>query len=196
MDNDNQSENAREQFDAGRWLGRREAFDLMASKCSAADAECLRTLRDQKKYKELGISWEEFCTQHAGISRAYADRIIQLLNEFGPAYFHLSRRAPVSPDTYRRIAASVGKQGLEFNGETIAFTAENSRRLLEAVNALRQQPAGRPRGRIATMERRLEACCVALLTLVRCDLPAGERTRLLNAVEKTAARLNELSQML
>ncbi|HUI80868.1 MAG TPA: hypothetical protein VLY24_23240 [Bryobacteraceae bacterium] len=35
-------------FDLGTWLGRKQAFGLMAGKCSAADAECLRNIREQK----------------------------------------------------------------------------------------------------------------------------------------------------
>ena len=44
-----------EGLDLGTWLGRRQAFAVMAGRCSAADAKCLRELRDTKKYKSSGL---------------------------------------------------------------------------------------------------------------------------------------------
>ena len=49
----------------------------LRGRCSAADAECLRELRESKKYKLLGLTWEECCKQRAGIGRSTADQIIQ-----------------------------------------------------------------------------------------------------------------------
>src|ERR1035438_4459802 len=74
-------------LEIGTWLGRRQAFSLIAGRCSAADAKCLRELRESKKYKLLGLTWEECCKQRAGIGRSTADQIIQNLEEFGPDYF-------------------------------------------------------------------------------------------------------------
>ena len=53
-------------LEAGTWIGRHQAFGLMASQYSAADAECLRQIRDNKHYRALGLTWEEFCSRHAG----------------------------------------------------------------------------------------------------------------------------------
>jgi hypothetical protein len=61
-------------LEIGRWLGRREAFSLVAGRCSAADAKCLRELRESKKYKELGLTWEECCKQKVGTCRSVADQ--------------------------------------------------------------------------------------------------------------------------
>ena len=33
-------------LDLGIWLGRKQAFSVVAGRCSAADAECLRQIRD------------------------------------------------------------------------------------------------------------------------------------------------------
>jgi hypothetical protein len=38
-----------------RWMGRREAFGLVAGRCAAADIETLRQIREQKLY-----SWTKF----------------------------------------------------------------------------------------------------------------------------------------
>jgi hypothetical protein len=50
-----------EVLDLGTWMGRKQAFASLAGGCSAADAECLRQMRDGKKYRALGMSWAEFC---------------------------------------------------------------------------------------------------------------------------------------
>src|SRR5947208_5199272 len=89
------------------WIGRRQAFALMASKVSVADASCLKYLRESKQYKSAGMTWEEFCTRHIGISRTHADRIISQLHEFGAAYFALSEIVQIPDDALREIASSV-----------------------------------------------------------------------------------------
>src|SRR6516162_7325772 len=94
-------------LDAAAWVGRQQAFAVIASKCSAAQAECLRQIKETRAHDQLGLTWEEFCIQHAGISRRYAETLISRLDEFGDTYFKLSQLARVSPDTYRRISALV-----------------------------------------------------------------------------------------
>ena len=63
----------------GAWLGRHQAFGLIANRCSAADAECLKAIRDGGEYRQLGLTWEQFCTKHAGVSRVHAERQIHYL---------------------------------------------------------------------------------------------------------------------
>src|SRR6202011_3591318 len=87
----------------GAWLGRHQAFGLIATRCSAADAECLKSIRDGGEYKELGLKWDEFCEKHAGISRVQANRQIHHLEEFGTTYFKMSEVMAISPETYRLI---------------------------------------------------------------------------------------------
>lgn len=129
--------------DLGRWLGRRQAFALVAGRCSAADAECIRKMRTEKTYLTLERSWERFCRQHLGISRAWADRIIGYLEEFGPTYFLLAQATGITPEQYRRIQGSVRGQALLHAGEEIPIEAENAGRLAEAVAELRRgQKAG------------------------------------------------------
>jgi hypothetical protein len=45
-------------FELGTWVGRRQAFGLIANKCSAADAECLKQIRESKSYKSVAATWE------------------------------------------------------------------------------------------------------------------------------------------
>src|SRR4051812_43233289 len=99
-------------FDVIRWMGRRDAFGAIAGRCSAADAECLRLLRDRKLFVELAPSWDEFCRLHLHVSRKKVDRQIWLLNEFGPAYFQVAQFAHITPNEYRAIAPHITSEGL------------------------------------------------------------------------------------
>jgi hypothetical protein len=96
-------------FEMGTWAGRRQAFGVIANKCSAADAECLKNLREGKHYKSFGMTWEEFCPQHVGISRTQADRLISQLEEFGAAYFDLSKQMRIPPKPFAISPALLSK---------------------------------------------------------------------------------------
>jgi hypothetical protein len=135
-----------ELVDLGQWLGRRQAFGLLASRCTAADAECLKQMRDQQGYKKLGYNWNDFCEQKAGISRRYADKLIGHLEEFGVNYFRLAELTQMSSETYRLIAGAVSDEGIEHQGEKIALTPENRKRLVQAVEALKPAAPVRSEG--------------------------------------------------
>ena len=128
----------------GAWLGRHQAFGLIANRCSAADAECLKTIRDGGEYKQLGLTWEQFCTKHAGVSRVYADRQIHQLEEFGGNYFRFAELMPISRETYRLIAGAVSDEGLECHGERIPLVRENRVRVAAAVTAIRAKAEAKP----------------------------------------------------
>ena len=57
-----------------RWLGRRDAFSLMAGRCSAADVECIKRIRDNKLYLAVARDWEEFCEKELHMSKSNANR--------------------------------------------------------------------------------------------------------------------------
>src|SRR5437016_2460935 len=94
-------------FDLGEWLGRRQAFGMIAGRCSAAEAECLRRIREEKLYLARVPDWEEFCGRYLNMSRRNADRVIGYLEEFGPSYFQLSQVTRISPDVYRAIKPEI-----------------------------------------------------------------------------------------
>ncbi len=130
-------------YQLGAWAGRKQAFAEVAGRCSAADAECMRQARESKHYRTLGMNWEEFCKQRMGMSRASADRIIGLLQEFGPQYFVLAQATGINAVEYRRISGAVRGQALLHAGEEIPIQAENAPRLAAAVEELRRgQKAG------------------------------------------------------
>jgi hypothetical protein len=86
-------------------------FGLIADRCSAAQAETLRRVREEKLYLKCSPKWEEFCRQYFGMSYSQADRIIRLLEKFGPNYFALSQLTRISADVYRAIEPAV-KDGM------------------------------------------------------------------------------------
>lgn len=126
-------------FDLGAWAGKCQAFGVVAEQCASAKAACLKQIRDNRWYETLGLNWEQFCTQHAGISRQYADRLINRLEEFGKPFFDLAAIAPVSTDTYRALEPSVSHGSIEIDGEMVAIIPENAARIRKAVQAARDQ---------------------------------------------------------
>src|SRR5579875_523161 len=152
-------------LELGVILGQGHAFGVIAGRCSAAQAEAIRHLREEKIYLQCCETWEEFCPQYLKMCRTEADRAIRLLEEFGPAYFELSQLTRVSPRTYRAIAPAIENGVLRFNGEEIPLNRDNSRKVAEAVAQMRdalgkksseEQPGGQPElhQRLLKAERR------------------------------------------
>ena len=124
-------------MEVGVALGQNLAFGLIAGRCSAAQAEGLRRLREDKLYKRCTEKWDDFCPRFLKISRAEADRTIRLLEEFGAPYFVLTQVTRVSPETYRAIAPAIQGNALHYRGEAIDLNPQNSRRVAAAVAELR-----------------------------------------------------------
>ena len=186
----------------GTWLGRRQAFSLVAGRCSAADAKCLREIRESKKYKLLGLTWEECCKQLVGICRSVANQIIQNLEEFGPDYFVIAQVTGISADEYRRISGSVSHHALLHAGEEIPIELENAPRLVAAVEDLRLEAdaasalsadAASESARCFTRaERALRVALAELDKLRLMPLDIGGRMRLQTAIGETAGKLKLL----
>ena len=132
-------------LEVGTWIGRRQAFGLMASKCSVADATSLKYLREGRQYKDAGMTWDEFCARHLGISKTQADRIISQLDEFGTAYFALSEIVRIPAEAFREIASSVSDHSIEYNGQTIPIKNENGRKIADVIRVLREEAQNRLR---------------------------------------------------
>ena len=128
-------------LDLGAALGQNHAFAQMSGRCTAAQAEALRRLRDGKQYQRLGLTWEAFCVGYLRISRSGADRIIALLDEFGPSYFELSQLTRVSASTYRDLESSVKNGVIEVCGDPVELIPENAHKVAQAVAALRAEKA-------------------------------------------------------
>ena len=159
-------------IDLGSWVGRQQAFAILAGNCSAARAQCLKQVRDSKILDDLGFTWEEFCKDYAGISRPHADSLIRQHAEFGDAYFRLSEIAHVSPGAYRQIAAHVDADTIEIDGEKLALTPANAGRIRAAIQSLRGRTrsaatAVRPPADLIELQIRVDALAVDIARSVR-----------------------------
>jgi hypothetical protein len=187
-------------FELGQWMGRRQAFALIAGKTAAADVECLRRIRDGNLFRAKEVDWAEFCQKYAGVTSSYANRLIRQFEEFGPNYFDLSKILRISADSYRKIADAVSDDGIAFEGEKIAITPENSDKIAEAVKALREQMGDTANDRstppekgVAAARRRLLACVAEMTKLFEGGLEDGDREELANAVSSGLLDLRLLS---
>jgi hypothetical protein len=169
---------------------------MVANRCLAADAECLRTIRQSGQYKKLGLTWEQFCPQQAGLSRAYADRLIQHLEEFGANYFRLAQLMEISPTTYRLIAGAVTDEGIEIDGETVPIRPDTREKIAAAVDSARHRAK-------ATPEAATEAPKVGDLRKLLQDFLDGaaavghttaERAELMLLLEEGERQIGALSQ--
>jgi hypothetical protein len=151
-------------LDLGIALGQNHAFGLIAGKCSAAQAETLRRIREEKQYLKFAPRWDEFCQQFVGMNRSNVDHMIHLLEEFGPNYFAVSQLTRISAEMYREIAPAVKDGTLEFKGEVIELAPENAREVTKAVAELRREAAEKKKAsvpatpdRLADLDRRFDA---------------------------------------
>jgi hypothetical protein len=143
-------------FLLGEILGSRRAFSSVAARCSAVEAALLRRMRDEKLFTTRSETWDEFCPQFLGMSRASANRIIGLLEEFGADYFHLAQLTRITPTEFRAIAGSVRDSAVHWDGEAIALIRENSKKIADAVDALRKT-APEPTQKKPSREKRIAA---------------------------------------
>ena len=138
-------------------------------------------------YRARDVTWERFCQEYAGISRSVADQLIRQLDEFGPGYFHIAEIAKITPEKFRLIAPSVSEEGVNCDGESIPFTAENAGKLAAAVQQLQARAeAGKPPAAAEEPGRHLEHAARAF-TAALAEL---ERARKLprNLVERQTQR--------
>jgi len=131
-------------YDLGLCVGRKQAFGLIAGACTAADAQSLVELKEQKLYLQTGLSWDEFCEKRLGISRSFADQIIRHYKQFGPNFYRLRAFAPITPAHYRAIAGVVSDDGLAFEGSTIPFEEDRAADLRQAVDTLKRDLTPEP----------------------------------------------------
>jgi hypothetical protein len=187
-------------LELGTWVGRRQAFGLIASKCSAADAECLKRIRETRQYKFIAETWDEFCPHYLGLSRVHADRIIQQLEEFGTAYFELSQIVRIAPDAYRDISNAVTDHVIEYHGEKIPISKENGPRIAEVVRLLRRQHAEtdlQPSGTqqvnlpksLRALRKRLDACFTELEVIGNRRLTVDDQADFVTLIERSLERL-------
>ncbi len=186
----------------GQWMGRREAFGLMAGRCSAADIEILRRIKEEKLYTERNCTWEEFCSHHLHVSRRSVDHEIGLLREFGPAFFTVRQLTHVSVKDYRAIAPHVTEQGVTVDGKVVPLLPENTEPLTAAVGELLKRGGNAaPETAAAPFEALLKRCRATgralrayqdRLGAEQCDALVAELVEIRNAGEALGARFIDL----
>ena len=131
--------NAKDYIESGAWIGRQQAFAVIASKCSAAQALALKQMKDSRVYDQIGLSWPDFCLKYVGLGRERVDALIRQYNEFGEAYFRLSQIARISPDSYRELAPKVAGEVVTIDGKDYPMTAANAVKIRAALIKLRRE---------------------------------------------------------
>jgi hypothetical protein len=158
------TQDSAEMLELGALVGQHNAFGLIAGRCSAAQAESLRRLREGKIHRKCASDWRDFCAKYLRMSGSQADRIIALLDEFGPGYFELSQLTRISPETYRAVEPVIKDHALHFRGEVVQLDPENAGKVAAVVAELRRQaaakeviPPANTAKRMADIERRFSA---------------------------------------
>jgi hypothetical protein len=177
----------------GAWLGRHQAFAVIANRCSAADAECLKAIRDKGEYKELGLTWEEFCLKHAGITREYADQMIRCSEQYGENYRRMTEVVPMSPTTYKLIGSAVTDKGLELHGECIPLTRENSGKIAAAVKTLCKEARASKRPALITIGSVSKSLDKVVQSVLDIANEPGRRAEVIVMLEKAGTRISELT---
>jgi hypothetical protein len=176
-------------YELGTRLGREQACCVIAQRCTAAVAESLNDIKEKKLYLAVENTWEAFCSNRLGISRAFADKIIRQLRDLGPDYFKLNSFARITPAEYRRIAFAVTGDGLTHNGETIPLESDYAPKIVETVNALRSEmtpetpPLDPADQAFAKAEKSLQTALAEFQRLQEMHLDEEGRLKLLIAVE-------------
>ena len=192
-------------LDLGTVLGQNLAFGLLAGRCSAVQAAFLRSLREGKIYTRVTPVWGDFCAKYLKMSRTQADQIIHLLDEFGPRYFELAQMTRISAETYRAIAPAVKDGALQFEGESIELSPENSRRVAAAVAELRstlprRKPAKKPSGststeihvRIAQLDKKCTAMIAEFSEIARKERCGENWLAFLSVLNRMSSALGRL----
>jgi hypothetical protein len=189
--------------DAGLLTGRQQAFAMIASKCTYAQAVCLKQIHTTRAYEQFGLSWEDFCSKHVGISRVHAERIIHRLDEFGEAWFRLSALARISTDLFREIHDRVTADTIELDGEQIPLIPANTQKIRAGIRRLQDEVrrlSNHYRAPTRTLELgvREDDILKAVETRARLGraLPHDEASGLRSLIRHSITKWTELEEML
>jgi len=184
-------------FELGTLTGRGQALGAVANHALAAHAQCLRDIRKSGAYKELGLTWAEFCEQHVRLSRQSVDALIQRLDEFGETYFRLSEIIQISPETYRGLAPKIQDGHIESEGERIEISPANSARVRKAVRDLNANRKGKAFSDPVLRQYAVIQDAVATLARIAQDIPdPALLNRVADVVHSSIRRLEQLQERL
>ena len=186
-------------LELGIMLGQRRAFGMVAGRCSAAQAECLRKIREEKAYLKFSPNWAEFCERHLKISKRTADRAIALLKKHGTLYFETAALTGITPAEFERIEHAIQQDGIHVGSDVIALIPENTARAVDAVARLQEEaaavesakPAASAEEQIHELEKRARQLCASFhKTAEAAD--SIERQWLIGAIKKVQQMMNRL----
>jgi hypothetical protein len=191
-----QSNTTHDAFRIGTWLGRKQAFGLVAGRCAVAEIECLLEVYESKMYQAVEPTFEAYCKNHLGISSRTAMRLMQQYQKQGPELAKLNSFTRIRPSEYRLFAASLSEEGLVHNGETIPLEPENRPQLAQAVDAIRRESAGDPEPldpaakAFAKAEKAMQSAVAEFTRLQDMKLDEEGRLKLLITVESGRKQLD------
>ena len=186
-------------LELGMVLGQRRAFAMVAGRCSAAEAECLRKIRDEKTYLKFAPNWAAFCERQLKISKRTADRAIALLKKHGTLYFETAALTGITPGEFERIEQAIQPDGIHVGSDVIALIPENAARAVDAVARLQAEvaaaectgPAACSEEQIHELEKRARQLCAGFHKAAKA---AGciERQSLIVTIKKAQEMMNRL----
>ena len=186
-------------LELGIMVGQRRAFGLVAGRCSAAHAECLRKIRDERTYLKFAPNWTEFCEHHLKINKRTADRAIALLKKHGPLYFETAALTGITPTEFERIEAAIQQDGIHVESDVIALLPENAARAADAVARLLADaaaidaaaPAASAEELILDLEKRGLQLCAAFHRTAKAT-ESIDRGLLISTIRKVGQMINRL----
>ena len=186
-------------LELGIALGQRRAFAMIAGRSSAAQAECLRKIRDEKIYLKFAPNWDEYCQRHLKMSKRTADRVIALLKKHGALYFETAALTGISPSEYARIEHAIQQDGIHIGSEVIALIPGNASRAVDAVAQLQAEsnaaesarPAAPVEEQLHDLEKRGRQLCASFHQLDKVA-NRSERQWLVDSIEKVSKMFGRL----
>ena len=109
MEKRNEMSDEQQVLELGITLGPRRAFGMIAGRCSAAQAECLRKVREEKSYLRFASNRAEVCERHLKISKRTADRAIALLKKYGTLCFETAALTGITPANLSASSTPFGR---------------------------------------------------------------------------------------
>ena len=186
-------------LELGIMLGQRRAFGMVAGRCSAAQAECLRKVRDEKIYLKFAVNWAGFCERQLKISKRTADRAIALLKKHGTLYFETTALTGITPAEVERIEHAIQRDGIHMGGDVIALIPEHAARAVDAVARLQAEaaaaqsaePAVSAEEQIRELEKRAMQLCASFHKTAKVT-DSIERPWLIGTIKKVQQMINRL----
>ena len=136
-------------------------------------------------------SWRAFCTTQLAITCRHADRLIALLNRFGPVYFEISQLVGISPRQFLAIEPALREHSVLVEGQAVSLIPENAPKVLEAVGQVLLEarrrtrrpapPHETARARIIDLTRRGRDIANQLLALYNSSRSARDRELILES---------------